>query len=210
MKLYTFFASSGAYRVRIALGLKGLKTDYEYINLTKGEQHNAAYGALNPQHMVPSFMDNDGNVLTQSLAIIEYLEEKYPEPPLLPTPPLARARVRAIAHAMASDIAPLNNLKVRKYMKQEFHADEFAWIQHWTHEGLKGVEKMLADSPHTGRFCHGAHPTLADCVLVPQLFHARRFKCDLSTYPTLVRIDEACNALPAFHEAHPSRQPDAT
>ena len=209
MKLYTYFASSGAYRVRIALNLKGLKADFAFVDLTKGEHKSAAYAAVNPQQMVPSLIDNDGNVLTQSLAIIEYLEEKYPEPALLPLAPVELARVRAIAHAMASDIGPLNNLKIRKYVKNELHFDEKTWIRHWTHDGLARLERMLVQSPDTGTFCHGATPTLADCVLVPQLFHARRFGCDLSIYPTLVRIDAACAGLPAFIAAHPSKQPDA-
>ncbi|MDE3059491.1 MAG: maleylacetoacetate isomerase [Pseudomonadota bacterium] len=209
MKLYTYFASSGAYRVRIALALKGLKADMEFVNLTKGEQQSSAYAAINPQRLVPSFID-DGNVLTQSLAIIEYLEEKYPAPPLLPLTPVERARARAIAHAMASDIGPLNNLKIRKYIKTTLRIDEREWIQHWTQDGLTGVEAMLAKSPETGRFCHGAFPTLADCVLVPQLYHARRFGCNLSAFPTLTRIEATCNELPAFQQAHPANQPDAT
>jgi maleylpyruvate isomerase len=208
MKLYTYHASSGAYRVRIALNLKGLKADMEFVDLTKGQQHDPRYAAINPQQLVPSLITDDGTILTQSLAIIEYLEEKYPEPPLLPLTPPERARVRAIADAMAMDIAPINNLKVRKYVKG-LQLEEKAWIQHWTHSGLKPLEKMLADSPHTGKFCHGAAPTIADCVLVPQLFHARRFGCDLTTYPTLTRIDATCNEHPAFIAAHPSKQPDA-
>lgn len=207
MKLYTYHASSGAYRVRIALNLKGLKVEMLFVDLTKAQQKEPFYAAINPQQMVPSFIDNDGHVLTQSLAIIEYLEETHPKPPLLPKAPLERARVRAIAHAMASDIAPINNLKIRKYVKDVFGRDEKEWIQHWTHSGLAGVEKLVAAG--AGMFCHGDHPTLADCVLVPQLFHARRFGTDLSAYPTLTRIDAACNEHPAFQMAHPSKQPDA-
>lgn len=207
MKLYTYHASSGAYRVRIALNLKDLKAEMAFVDLTKGEQQSAAYAAINPQMLVPSLIDNDGHVLTQSLAIIEYLEEKFPHPPLLPKAPHERARVRAIAQAMAMDIAPINNLRVRKYIKNK-QIDEKGWIQHWTLQGLKGVEAMLAGNVATGHFCHGDEPTLADCVLVPQLFHARRFGCNLSAYPTLVRIDATCNEHPAFAAAHPSRQPD--
>ena len=209
MKLYSYHQSSGAYRVRIALALKGIEVAMEYVDLTKGEQKNPAYVALNPQALVPSFIDDSGNVLTQSLAIIEYLEERFPDRPLLPVTPTERARVRAIAYAMAMDIAPINNLKLRKYVKGELGADEKRWIQHWTHEGLRPVEKMLASHSDTGTFCHGSQPTMADCVLVPQLFHARRFGCDLSAYPTLVRIDAACAQHPAFISAHPSKQPDA-
>ena len=208
MKLYTYFQSSGAYRVRIALFLKGLKAEMIPVDLTKGEQKLPAYLAVNPQGLVPSFVDNAGHALTQSLAIIEYLEEKFPAPPLLPVTPHERARVRAIAYAMSMDIAPINNLSIRKYVKAR-GIDEKEWIQHWTHEGLRPLEKMLAESPMTGKFCHGAAPTMADCVLVPQLFHARRFGCDLGAYPTLSRIDAACNALDAFQLAQPSRQADA-
>jgi len=207
MKLYTYHASSGAYRVRIALNLKGLKAEMAFVDLTKSQQKDPAYANVNPQQMVPSFIDDAGNVLTQSLAIIEYLEETHPNPPLLPKPPLERARVRSIAHAMASDIAPINNLKIRKYVKDVLSRDEKEWIQHWTHSGLAGVEKLVAKG--AGKFCHGDTPTLADCVLVPQLFHARRFGADLSAYPTLVRIDATCNEHPAFIAAHPSKQPDA-
>jgi maleylpyruvate isomerase len=209
MRLYTYFQSSGAYRVRIALALKGIRAEMEFVDLTKGEQKSAAYAAVNPQGLVPSFVDDDGNVLTQSLAIIEYLEEKFPSPPLLPLSPFERASVRALALAMACDISPLNNLKIRKYVRAELGVNEYEWIQRWTHDGLQSVEKMLVQSPYAGTFCHGASPTLADCVLVPQLFHAARFKCDLTAYPTLTRIADHCNTLPAFRAAHPSQQPDA-
>ena len=208
MKLYSYCQSSGAYRVRIALALKGIAVDMAYVNLTKGEQLSAAYAAVNPQQLVPSLIDDECNVLTQSLAIIEFLEEKFPSPPLLPVSPHERARVRAIAMAMATDIAPINNLKIRNYIKSR-QLGEKEWIRHWTHEGLRPVEKMLADSSATGTFCHGASPTMADCVLIPQLFHARRFGCDVEQYPTLARIEAACNKLPAFMQAHPSRQGDA-
>jgi len=207
MKLYTYHASSGAYRVRIALNLKDIKPEMLFVDLTKSQQHDPAYAAINPQQLVPSFIDNDGHVLTQSLAIIEYLEETHPHPALLPKSPVERARVRAIAHAMASDIAPINNLKIRKYVRDKLGRDEKGWIQHWTHSGLAGVEKLVGQRP--GHYCHGDTPTMADCVLVPQLFHARRFGCDLSAYPTLVRIDALCNEHPAFIAAHPSKQPDA-
>lgn len=206
MKLYSFHSSSGAYRVRIALALKGLDVEMAFVDLTKGEQKNAAYAAVNPQMQVPSFITDKGDVLVQSLAIIEYLEETHPNPPLLPKKPLERARVRAIADAMAMDIAPINNLNIRKYITGECGRDEKEWIQHWTHSGLAGVEKLVAAS--AGKFCFGDTPTLADCVLVPQLFHARRFGCDLSAYPNLSRIDATCNEHPAFIAAHPSKQAD--
>ena len=178
-----------------------------FVDLTKAEQLDPAYAKVNPQALVPSFITDDGQVLTQSLAIIEYLDETYPNPLLLPKSPLDRARVRAIAHAMASDIAPINNLKIRKYVKEVLARDEKEWIGHWTKSGLPGVEKMV--SATAGKYCFGDTPTLADCVLVPQLFHARRFGCDLSAYPTLVKIDAALNELPAFQAAHPSKQADA-
>jgi maleylacetoacetate isomerase len=206
MKLYTFHASSGAYRVRIALNLKNLNVEMAFVDLTKGQHKDAAYAKVNPQQLVPSFITDDGKTLTQSLAIIEYLEEKHPTPPLLPKSPVDRARVRAIAQSMATDIAPINNLKIRKYIKDVLGRDEKEWIQHWTHSGLEGVEKLVAES--AGKYCFGDVPTLADCVLVPQLFHARRFGCDLAAYPTLVRIDAHCNEHPAFIAAQPSKQPD--
>jgi len=208
MKLYSYWQSSGAYRVRIALALKGIEVEMLYVDLTKGEQNSAAYAAVNPQKLVPALVAGNGQVLTQSLAIMEYLDEMYPAVPLLPVSPHERARVRALAHAMAMDIAPLNNLKIRKFIKAS-GGDEKAWIQHWTHEGLAPVEKMLAQSGDTGIFCHGSMPSLADCVLVPQVFHARRFGCDLSAYPTLVAIDARCAQLAAFVAAHPSQQRDA-
>ena len=207
MKLYSFFASSGAYRVRIALALKKLDVEMEYVDLTKGEHKLDAYRKINPQGYIPALIDGE-HTLNQSLSIIEYLEEKFPTPALLPSTPHERARVRAIADMMAMDIAPINNLKIRNYIK-EIPLNEETWIQHWTHDGLKPLEQMLAESKYTGTFCHGDSPTLADCVLVPQLFHARRFKVDMSAYPTLVRIDAACNALEAFKQAHPSAQKDA-
>lgn len=219
MKLYTYFQSSGAYRVRIALALKGLlgpdvakvemaKVEMAYIDLTKAQQKDPAYTALNPQQLVPALVTDGGQVLTQSLAIIEYIDETRPTPPLLPKDAVGRAQVRAIAQAMACDIAPINNLRQRKYVKEVFGSDEKTWIQHWTHLGLTAVEALVART--AGDFCYGNAPGLADCVLVPQLFHARRFGCDLAAYPTLTRIDATCNALPAFIAAHPAQQADAT
>ncbi len=205
MLLYNFSMSSGSYRVRIALGLKGLSAEMHNINLTQGEHLSAEYAHLNPQRMVPVLVDA-GHTLTQSLAIIEYLEETHPAPPLLPADAFGRARVRAIAQAMACDIGPLNNLKIRKYIHEHYNADEREWIQHWTHDGLSALETKLAQEPHTGRFCHGDTPTLADCCLVPQLYHARRFGCALNNYPILTRIDAACAQLPAFQAAHPENK----
>ncbi|ARP86004.1 maleylacetoacetate isomerase [Bordetella genomosp. 9] len=213
MQLYSYFRSSAAYRVRIALNLKGLAYTCVPIHLLKdgGQQLKPDYTRLNPQALVPTLVDGDA-VLTQSLAIIEYLDETYPSAPLLPATPLARARVRALAQNIACDIHPLNNLRVLRYLKREMNLPDEArdtWYRHWVETGLLALEKMLADSPETGTYCHGDTPTLADTCLVPQLFNARRLKCDLSAMPTVVRIDEACRALPAFQQAAPENQPDA-
>ncbi len=213
MKLYTYFRSSAAYRVRIALNLKGLAWEAVPVHLVRGggEQYGADYRALNPAGLVPA-LDDEGRVLTQSLAIIEYLDETHPEPPLLPANPADRARVRAIAQAIACDLHPLNNLRVLRYLKHELgvsDAQKDAWYRHWVGVGLGAVEAMLAADPATGAFCHGASPSLADCCLVPQVFNARRFDCDLSAMPTVVRIAERCEALEAFRLAAPAQQPDA-
>lgn len=213
MQLYSYFRSSAAYRVRIALNLKGLPYETVPVHLLKdgGQQLAPAYRKLNPSALVPTLVDGD-LALGQSLAIIEYLEETHPQPPLLPSDPAGRARVRAIAQGIACDLHPLNNLRVLKYLKHEMKVEEEvknAWYRHWVQVGLDSLEAMLADSPQTGRFCHGDAPTLADLCLVPQLYNARRFDCDLSGVPTLARIDEACRALPAFEAAAPEKQPDA-
>jgi maleylpyruvate isomerase len=213
MKLYTYFRSSAAYRVRIALNLKGL--DYQAVPVhllnNGGEQRQADYLAINPAGLLPA-LDVDGAVLTQSLAIIEYLEEVYPQVALLPTAPLSRARVRSLAQAIACDIHPLGNLRVLKYLKDVLQLDEaakLAWLRHWIGEGLATLESQLAASPDTGLFTHGDTPGMADCCLVPQVFNARRFGIDLDAYPAVARIDTACASLPAFIAAHPSQQPDA-
>ncbi|ANY17057.1 maleylacetoacetate isomerase [Bordetella pseudohinzii] len=213
MQLFSYFRSSAAYRVRIALNLKGLPYDYKPVHLLKdgGQQLSEGYRALNPAALVPTLVDGD-HVIGQSLAIIEYLDETHPAAPLLPATPAARARVRAIALSIACDTHPLNNLRVLKYLKHEVKAAEEvknAWYRHWVDTGLAAVESMLANSSETGRFCHGDTPTLADLCLVPQVFNARRFGCDLTAMPTILRIDEACNALPAFQKAAPENQPDA-
>lgn len=213
MKLYDYFRSSAAYRVRIALGLKGLSCESVSVHLTRdgGEQHSSAYRAVNPLELVPSLEDG-GAVLVQSLAIIEYLEETHPQPPLLPASPAERARVRGLALTIACDIHPLNNLRVLQYLERELGAADEArtrWYRHWIAEGLEAFEEMLVRSPHTARFCHGGEPTLADVCLVPQVYNARRFSCDLSPYPTITRIEAACLALPAFDRARPENQPDA-
>ncbi len=212
MKVYDYFRSSAAYRLRIALNLKGLNPERAFIHLRRDMQCEATYLAVNPQGLVPALVTDDGTVLTQSLAIIEYLDETHPQPPLLPPGAVARARVRAIALEVACDIHPLNNLRVLKYLKQTMHAsdaDKDTWYKHWVHEGLAALEVRLARDGATGRYCHGDAPTLADVVLVPQLANAHRFDVDCSPFPTLNRIEAACLALPAFAAAEPSRQPDS-
>ena len=211
MKLYGYFRSSAAYRVRIALGLKGFPYEYAAVHLRKGEQRTATYRALNAQALVPTLEDDRGS-FTQSLAIIEYLNERYPQPPLLPDVPEARARVRAIALAIACDIHPLDNLRVLQYLLRTLGVSEDAknaWYRHWIDVGLSALESQLAGEAATGTFCHGGSPTLADVCLVPQLANARRSSIPLDAYPTLLRIEAACNALPAFAAAAPEKQPDA-
>ena len=211
IKLYSYYQSSASYRVRIALGLKGLEVEMQYVNLVKGEQREGAYEAVNPQMIVPTIV-HKGRVFTQSLAIMEYLDEAFPNWPLLPKEPMERARVRALAEAIACDISPLGNLKVRTHLFRQFNLDkdaQFAWTRHWIDDGLPAIEKLLALSPMTGTFCHGEEPGLADCCLVPQWFNAERFECNLSAYPTIKRIVDACNQHPAFIAAHPNRQEDA-
>ena len=212
MKLYDYFRSSAAYRVRIALNVKGLTADRAFVHLRRDAQRDAGYLALNPQGLVPALAADDGMVLTQSLAIIEYLEETHPQPSLFPAGAAARARVRAIALQVACDIHPLNNLRVLKYLKHTLHvseADKDIWYQHWVHEGLAALEIQVQRDPATGVFCHGDTTTLADVVLVPQMANAHRFNVDVTPFPTLLRIEAACLALPAFALAEPSRQPDA-
>jgi len=213
MKLYTYFRSSAAYRVRIALNLKGLAYEPVPIHLLKdgGQHRKPEYLALNPAGLVPA-LDDEGQLLTQSLAIMEYLDETHPQSPLLPADALGRARVRALAQAIACDIHPINNLRVLKYLKHEVGIDDAqkdTWYRHWCEVGLAAVEAMLAQDARTGRFCHGDAPGLADCCLVPQVFNARRFDCDLGGMPTVLRIVEACEALDAFSAAAPANQPDA-
>lgn len=213
MRLYDYFRSSAAYRVRIALNLKGVVPDERtFVHLRIGNQRAQDYLALNPQGLVPALALDSGQVLTQSLAIIEYLEEIHPEPPLLPADPVARARVRAIALAIACEIHPLDNLRVLNYLIGTMGAtreQKDGWYRYWIDVGFEALEKALARDPATGRYCHGDSPTLADICLVPQLANARRFAIDLAPYPTLTRIEAACHALPAFAGAAPSKQPDA-
>lgn len=213
MQLYTYFRSTAAYRVRIALNLKELQADHRFVHLVRdgGEQHSDDYRQLNAQGLVPTLV-NGGAPLTQSLAIIEYLEETCPRSPLLPKDAAGRARVRALAQIVACDIHPLNNLRVLQYLGGELGVDKpmrDQWYRHWIKEGFGALETMLASSPTTGRYCHGDTPGLADICLVPQVFNARRFECDLGPFPTITRIDKACMELEAFVNAAPENQPDA-
>jgi maleylpyruvate isomerase len=213
MKLYTFFRSSASYRVRIALNLKALTYEQVPIHLRHGggEQFAASYKTINPQALVPALEDG-GRILIQSLAIMEYLEERYPKPPLLPADPADRALVRSMALVIACEIHPIQNLRVLVYLKNNLKQsddDLNLWARHWIDLGLSALEQIVVSSPKRGKFCFGDTPTLADICLVPQLANARRFGCDLSAYPTLLRIETACNALPAFAGAAPEKQPDA-
>ena len=213
MKLYSYFRSSASFRVRIALALKGLDYEYASVHLLKGggEQFSAGFMAINPAALVP-VLDDDGTVLTQSLAIIEYLDETRPLPALLPADPLARARVRALALAIACEIHPLNNTRVLGYLSNTLGVTEEqrnAWYRHWVETGLASVEAMLARDPRTGACCHGDAPTLADICLVPQVFNAQRFAARLDHVPTVMRIHEHCLTLPAFARSVPALQPDA-
>ncbi|HZB89825.1 MAG TPA: maleylacetoacetate isomerase [Stellaceae bacterium] len=212
MKLYGYFRSSAAFRVRIALNLKGLAFEQVPIHLRKNEQQKESYLALQPQGLVP-VLEDEGEVFIQSLAIIEYLDETHPTPPLLPGHPAARARVRALAQAIACDIHPIDNLRVLRYLARPLGHDEKAieaWFNHWIKLGFDGIERILAGDGQAGKFCHGDTPGLADLCLVPQVFNARRYPSfDMSPYPTITRIFDACMALDAFERARPERQPDA-
>lgn len=211
IKLFTYYRSSASYRVRIALNLKGLTVEHIPVNLLKLEQRAQDYAVHNPQHLVPALVAEDGVSLTQSLAIMEYLDECYPGAPLLPSSPQERARVRALALAIACEIAPLNNLRVLNYLGQEMGVDDTRrqkWYQHWIASGFNAVEAMLRQ-PYTGKFSHGDHPTMADCCLVPQVYNAERFECDMAPYPCINRVIKACETHPAFRDAHPAQQPDA-
>lgn len=213
MKLYTYFRSSAAYRVRIALNLKGLAWDALPVHLVRsgGEQHLPEYRSVNPAGLVPA-LDDEGAVITQSLAIIEYLDERHPEPALLPGDALQRAHIRELALTIACDIHPINNLRVLQYLTREFGVDDEkknAWYRHWVETGLETVEALLAAHRGQGRFCFGDTPTLADVCLVPQLYNARRFDCSVSHLERVHHVVEACEALEAFRRAAPESQPDA-
>jgi maleylpyruvate isomerase len=212
--LHNYFRSSSSYRVRIALNLKGLAYDYLPVHLNRGggEQFAPAFRALSPDAVVPVLATGDGAVLTQSLAIIEWLDETAPGAPLLPTGANERAWVRALSQTIACEIHPLNNLRVLKYLTGELglgEAQKAGWIRHWTEGGLAAVEAMLARRARASTFCHGEAPGMADCCLVPQAFNAGRFGIDVGAYPLMAGIVAACERLPAFAAAHPARQPDA-
>lgn len=215
MKLHGFFRSSASYRLRIAMALKNIAAEPVSVHISRpggGDQFSPAFGRLNPQLLVP-VLEDGGNVLIQSLAILEYLEETHPTPAILPKAAAARARVRGLAMVIACEMHPLNNLRVLNYLTKDLGASEdakLAWYRHWVKLGFDALEPMLKDSPETGAFCHGDTPTIADICLVPQLFNAKRFDCPLTDYPTIVRICETCEKLPAFAAAHPSRQPEPT
>ena len=210
MKLFGYFRSSAAFRVRIALNLKGLEYETVAIHLRRNDQSKPDYRSVNPQGLVPTLEDG-GRSLIQSLAIIEYLDEIHPEPPLLPKDPAGRARVRALADIVACDIHPINNLRVLRYLTRQLGHDETAiaeWYNHWIASGFEALEQLVAEDPGTGRFCHGDSPGLADVALVPQVVNAERYQLDLAPYPTLSRIYENCMRLDAFTAAHPGNQPD--
>jgi len=213
MKLYGYFRSSAAYRVRIALNVKQLGYESVPVHLIRdgGQQLAQTYRELNPTALVPTFIDQNVSI-GQSIAIMEYLEEAYPQVPILPATQAGRARVRSLAQFIACDIHPLNNLRVLKYLKRELGVtDEVKneWYLHWIRQGFDSLEKMLASSIDTGVYCHGDTPTIADFCLVPQVANAQRFDCDLSAMPNVMRIDAACRELPAFADAAPGKQPDA-
>ena len=210
MKLYTYFRSSAAFRVRIALNLKGLAYEPVFVHLAKGEHRAAAYAKVNPQALLPTLELDDGTRLTQSLAIIEFLDEKHPQPELIPREAKARARVRSLSYLVASEIHPVNNLRVLQHLKRALGQNEdqiSTWYRHWIADGLAKLEAELSGG--RSKFCHGDTPTMADCCLVPQIFNAKRFNSDLAPYPTTMRVFDACMKLEGFDRAQPSKQPDA-
>ena len=210
MKLYTYFRSSAAFRVRIALNLKALAYQPQFVHLAKGEQRAARYAEINVQGLVPTLELDDGSRLVQSLAIIEYLDEQHPQPRLIPEEPRARARVRALSLLVACEIHPLNNLRVLQHLRRALGQSEEqvnAWYRHWVADGLQKFEAEVQRGP--GRYSHGDAPSMADCCLVPQIFNAKRYRCDLGPFPATQRIFDACMKLDAFDRAQPAKQPDA-
>ena len=211
--VYGYFRSSAAFRVRIALNLKGIAPEWRFVHLLKdgGQQHAPGYKAVNPQELIPTLV-HDGHTIGQSLAIIEYLDEIVPTPALLPADAPGRARVRGLAQIIACDIHPLNNLRVLQYLRDPLKQPQEAvqrWYQHWVAEGFQAVEQLLAAKPIVGRFCHGDLPGLADISLIPQVVNARNFECDLTPFPTIMRVFDAAMQLEAFERASPKYQPDA-
>jgi maleylacetoacetate isomerase len=210
-QLYTFFRSSTSYRLRIALAYKGLSYEPRYVSLPRMEHRDPAYRALNPQGLVPLLVD-EGKALSQSMAIIEYLDEKHPEPPLVPADIDARAYVRAASQIVGCDLHPLNNVRVLKYLKSQLGADEGAvnaWYRHWIEEGLSSLEAYVVHERRAGAFLSGNEVTMADICLVPQIFNARRFSCPLDGYPALMRVFESCMQVAAFRDTQPNSQADA-
>ena len=212
MKLHGYYRSAASYRVRITLNLKGLQAEHVYHHLRRGEQRASDYLQLNPQGLVPTLETDHGGIITQSLAIIEWLDETHPEPPLLPSKPIDRAYVRSIVQQLACEIHPLNNLRVLKYLKRTVGVNDEvkdAWYRHWISSGFAALEEYLVADGRAGKLCFGDTPTIADICLVPQVFNANRFNVDMSPYPTIRRICEYANTLDAFARAEPGAQPDA-
>ena len=213
IRLYSYWRSSAAYRVRIALNLKGLEYETVPVHLARdgGEQHRAEFDDLNPQHLVPVVLHGN-RILRQSMAIMEYLDETFPSPPLMPATARDRQRVRMLAQSIACDIHPLNNLRVLQYFENTWKVpqpEREEWVRHWIRAGFDALEDTLADNPSTGTFCDGEQPTMADCCLVPQVFNAERFGVDMAPYATIRRIVQSCQALDEFQAARPENQPDA-
>ena len=212
MKLIGYFRSSAAFRVRIGLHLKGITVEHSSRHLRRGEQSSPDYVAINPQKLVPAMILDSGEILTQSMAILEYLEETHPTPPILPRDPIGRVRVRSLALIPTADIHPIQNLRVMAYLREKYEQSEegaFAWSRHWIETGFDAYEASVATDPRTGAYSHGDQPTMADMCLVPQVFNAGRFKVDMKRYPMIQRIYDTCMKHPAFDAAQPSKQPDA-
>ena len=213
MTLFGYWRSSASYRVRIALNLKGVQVEHRAINLKAGEQHEKQFEALNPQPLVPVLQLADGTRLTQSMAILDYLEEAFPQPPLLPPDSVARAQVRGVAQIIGCDIAPIQNLRVLRYLETPLghnNSDKEQWVRHWIRNGLESLERFAATRPQTDReFLFGAKPGYAECLLIPQIYNARRYNVDMSEFPLLSQIDALCAQQPSFVAAHPDKQSDS-